>query len=71
MKYAICFDFAEGIGPVFAGLSDGALGFAPTLATAELFDDEEAAERVLKNGYGKETSAYGAVVEVPSQGLES
>jgi hypothetical protein len=67
VKYAIVFDFAEGIGPVFAGLSDGALGFAPTLATALLYDNEEAAERVLKNGYGKETSAYGAVVEVPPQ----
>lgn len=67
MKYAICFDFTEGIGPVFAGMArDNSLGFAATLETAEIFDTEEAAERTLKNAYGAETAAYGSVVEVPS-----
>lgn len=50
MSYAIRFDFPEGDTP-YAGLHKGALGFAPTLATALLFDDADRA-RALIGGYG-------------------
>lgn len=62
MTYAIRFDFPEGT--VYAGLHDGALGFAPTLRTALLFDDADKARDNLVNGYGMATRLWGRVVIV-------
>jgi len=66
MSYAICFDYPEADEPVFAGMHKGGLGWAPTLKTALIFENEEDAARTLENGYGEHTRAYGAVVEVVS-----
>lgn len=72
VKYAIVFDFADGADPLFAGMAKEksglqSFGFARQLETALLYDDEEAAERVRKNAYGKMGVEYGRVVEVPEQ----
>lgn len=48
--YAIAFDFPEGT--VYAGDYKGAAGWAPTLASAWLFDSAEVALRTMKNAYG-------------------
>jgi hypothetical protein len=64
VKYAICFDYPEADDPYFAGEFKGGLGWAPTLATALLFDDEETAERTLENGYTPANQVYATVVEV-------
>ena len=64
-KYAICFDYDDGGDPWFAGrAANGTMGWAPSLATAELFDSEDAAERTLKNAYGPASQQCGTVVEV-------
>ncbi len=55
-KYCIVFEFPEGT--VFAGVASGALGFAPTLDTAELYESREAAVRTLRNGYGKSVQSF-------------
>lgn len=71
IAYLICFDFPEMPDPLFAGrLADGALGFAPTLKTAARFDDWEAAERTIANGYGGEAGRFASVVEVEVFGVE-
>lgn len=49
MTYAIRFDFPEG--SVYAGMYKGALGWAPTVATALMFDDADKARRLI-GGYG-------------------
>jgi hypothetical protein len=64
MSYAIRFDYPEADKPVFAGMHKGALGWAPTLATANIYDDAEVAARVLENGYGDGTRPWGRVVQV-------
>lgn len=48
--YAIRFDYPEGT--VYAGMFKGALGWAPTLATALIFDDAEKARSLMAAGYG-------------------
>lgn len=48
--YAIQFDYPEGT--CWAGLHKGAAGWAPTLATALLFDDAEKARAMMLAGYG-------------------
>ncbi len=64
MTYAIRFDFPEANQPLFAGrLRDGGLGWAPTIRTAELFDNAEAALNTLNHGYGH-TALYARVVTV-------
>jgi hypothetical protein len=66
-KFTICFDFPELEGePQFAGWYKGTPGFAPSLASAMLFDDEETAERFLNGSYAAETAECGRVVEVGS-----
>ena len=42
----------------------GAAGFAPTLASAVLFDDAGHARRFLDNSYGKAISVWGRVIGV-------
>lgn len=64
MTYAIRFDYPESDQPVYAGKHKGALGWAPTLATAIMFDDADAAHRTLENGYGTENRKWGRVVQV-------
>lgn len=59
--YAVRFDFPEGT--VYAGLYQGACGFAPTLRTALLFPDADRALGTLTNGYGP-ARAWGRVVPV-------
>jgi hypothetical protein len=63
MSYAIRFDYPEGTEPLFAGMHKGALGWAPTLKTALMYDDADVAARVLENGYGS-TAKFGRVVQV-------
>lgn len=62
MTYAVRFDFPEGA--VYAGIADGSYGFAPTLATAEMFEDFDTANRTMRNAYGAAIVEYGRVVEV-------
>lgn len=62
MSYAIRFDFPELEQPLFAGKAEGAAGFAPSLRTADLYDDRDVAERVLQNAYGDEVRKLGRVV---------
>lgn len=62
MRYAIRFDFPEGA--VYAGEAGDSLGFAPTLATALMFEDPDVALRFLTNGYGEEVRSLGQVVTV-------
>jgi hypothetical protein len=61
--FAIRFDFPEEDAPLFAGMYKDALGWAPTLRTALTYEDPEAAQRVLTNGYG-ETAVWGRVVQI-------
>lgn len=61
--YAIRFDFPERDEPLFAGEHKGALGWAPTLQTALLFDDADKAAAHLANGYGA-AKIYGRIVSV-------
>jgi hypothetical protein len=63
MSYAIRFDVPDADEPIYAGMHKGALGWAPTLATAKLYDDPDHAARELANGYGA-MKAYGRVVTV-------
>jgi hypothetical protein len=65
--FAIRFDFPEGE-KLYAGMHKGAFGWAPTLATALIYEDEETARRVLVNGYGKLAQDYGRVVVVKDGG---
>lgn len=65
LRHTICFDFPERNGdPLFSGWHKGALGFAPSLATAAKWATEEEAQRHLDNSYGPEVRAYGSVVEI-------
>ena len=63
-SYAIRFDFPDGGAPFYAGAYKGGLGWAPTLATAFIYDDADTAARVLTNGYGKEARKWGRVIQV-------
>lgn len=63
MTYAIRFDFPEAQTPLFCGETKGGLGFAPTLASAKLFEDVDVADRFLKNGYPG-SATFGRVVQV-------
>jgi hypothetical protein len=65
VTYAIRFDFPEG--KAFAGMYKDAAGFAPTIATAELFNDADLARRWLENSYGDGTRPWGKVVIVVDQ----
>lgn len=64
MSFAVRFDFPGATTPCFAGLHKGAWGWAPTLATAELFDTIEAAQNCLDNAYTKNSRLYGRIVTV-------
>lgn len=68
VTYAIRFEFPEGP-PAFAGDYKGAAGFAPSLRTAILFEDEDAAHRILTNAYGEQTQKYGRVILVRDGGV--
>jgi hypothetical protein len=70
MSYAIRFDYPEADSPAFAGKYKGALGWAPTLATALIYEDAETALRTLENGYGEGTRPWGRVVQVKA-GIEA
>lgn len=59
--YAIQFDYPEGT--VWAGMHKGALGWAPQLATALLFDDADRARATMLNGYGS-SAEWARVVKV-------
>lgn len=59
--YAIRFDYPEG--PVYAGLYKGGLGWAPTIASALMFDDADKARAMAENGYGA-SAAWAKVVPV-------
>lgn len=61
MTYAIEFNFPEGT--AYAGMYKDALGWAPTIASALLYDDEESALRVMENGYGN-MRRYARIVAV-------
>lgn len=63
MTYAIRFDFPDLDEPLYAGLHKGAAGWAPTLASAQFFDNADDAARLLKNAYGA-SQLYGRVVTV-------
>lgn len=59
--FAVRFDFPEAT--VYAGLYQGACGFAPSVATAMMFTDANVALATLTNGYGP-ARAWGRVVPV-------
>lgn len=59
-SYVIEFRYPEGV--MYAGLKDGALGWAPTLKTALIFGSAEEAQRMLGNGYGRSGQDFGYVV---------
>ncbi len=46
----------------YAGLYKDALGYAPQIETALKFSTEEAAKRMLANGYGESMQEFGTVV---------
>ncbi len=60
--FTIRFDWPDGAEPSYAGIHKGAMGWAPTLATAKFWDDEESAQRWLDNGFGA-AKTYGVVIE--------
>lgn len=62
-RYAVRFDFPEADGPCYAGVYQGAAGFAPTLLTADLYDTADIAARFLANAYGP-AREFGRVVDV-------
>ena len=65
--YTIRFAFPpdDGSGVVYAGRTpDGALAFAPTLATAEVWATATVAGNFLANGYGNAYARIGSVVRV-------
>lgn len=62
MTYAIVFDFPEAT--LYAGRFKDAMGWAPTLKTAELFDTAEAANNMRLNGCGTLGAEWGKVVTV-------
>jgi len=61
--FTIRFDMPDTDTPCYAGDYKGALGFAPTLATARFWTDADVAQSFLVNGYGK-VGAWGRVIEV-------
>jgi hypothetical protein len=63
--YAICFDFDDSGTPYFARrYTRWGWGLARSLARAETWDSEDAAQRVLESGYSQPVRECGAVVEV-------
>lgn len=70
MKYLIQFDFSPpDRGPrsiVWAGMHQGAPGFAPQKETAIEFDTEAEAKTFMVNAYGKATAECGMVVTTDS-----
>lgn len=63
--YTIAFDFPEGDGdPWFASFIGDVADWTPSLASAEMFDSEDTAERFLAISYGPWARQYGVVVEV-------
>ena len=65
--YVIRFDFPEGGPPFYAGMHKGAFGWAPTTATALVYEDPEIAERVLCNAY-LVLAEHGRVVALEDEG---
>ena len=63
--YAIRFNYPDG-DILYAGMFKGALGWAPTLATALFFPSREEAGRTLANGYGN-SAEYGTIVAVNTE----
>jgi len=68
-KFAIRFAYPEADGYLYAGWFKDTLGWAPTLATAALFDTREEATRILKNGYGPTQEQFGIVISVGMQNI--
>jgi hypothetical protein len=60
MSYVIEFRYPEGV--MYAGLHKGALGWAPTLKTALVFNTQDEAQQMVNNGYGKAAADYAFVV---------
>lgn len=67
MTYAIRFDFPTEDGPLFGGLYQGACGWAPTLATAFMFEDADEARQLMTNGYGN-MAKWARVIKVSDGG---
>jgi hypothetical protein len=66
-RFAIRFDYPND-GPImWAGMHKGAFGWAPTLASALIYNDRETAERVLANAYGPTSQTIASVVEVTGE----
>ena len=63
-EYTVCFDFPESPDPWFAGKVGGAFGLVAHMDDAIRFESEDAADRLLTNGYGDGTRPYGTVVEI-------
>ena len=64
MRYAIRFDFPELDGPLYAGDSKGAAGFAPSLDSAFIYENREVADRTLTHAYPLSISTNGRVIAV-------
>lgn len=68
MGHALRFDFPDGA-VAYAGIcADGGLGFAPSLATALIWDDPDKMAALRTNGYGG-LGDYARVVTV-SDGIQ-
>jgi hypothetical protein len=63
-RWVIEFNYPEQTNRLWAGMHEGALGWAPQIETAIVWVDKEAAERTLTNGYGN-SAKYGRVVPAP------
>ena len=61
--YTIRFSFPEATEPMFAGDHQGALGWAPTIDTALVWDSPDTAAQFLVNGYGA-SKRWGEIVRV-------
>jgi hypothetical protein len=60
-------EFEDDGGKFYAGLADGAWGFAPTTETAEVFATEEVARRLLTNAYSAIAIHLATIKELPLQ----
>ena len=59
--FLIQFDYPEG-GTFWAGTYKDSIGWAPSAASAIVFDTAGAAQLMLDNGYGPHTRPFGKVV---------
>lgn len=61
--YTIRFTFPDTDTPMFAGDHKGALGWAPTIDTALIWDSPDTAAQFLRDGYGV-SKRWGEVVAI-------